>query len=344
MRSDILAVLVVAATILVPPGVAGQDQSDPFFEHMGALNVVYGAEMITIRLAALSAFGHPPPELVDNSEKMLTRDLPRFRGSLDQVDAALGRQVESAITDLIRRARSSEAGGLAVAILEVRDLTLGARDTLVPSDLRADPAFVAALVKMLLLANDGVAEAYEDAAGGDPWEYPNGWAALRRTRELLTELRPRLDEDAAADVDETVAALAALFPSPGPPDLFRGDPEEAEAPAHRIAALLEREIGVSLFPDRDRPSLLERIRSVIDDSCVAYGEGSPQLALQGITSAHFFYDEYLRPIAGLFAQEPDARARGGFDHLLGHVTPEDGVGRCEDLSRAIGDLQEVLGS
>src|SRR5690606_17245596 len=136
---------------------------------------------------------------------------------------------------------------------------------------------------------------------------PLGWAALRRVRTLLNEIGPAMAEENDGEISEVMSLLGQLFPSPGPPDAFRGDPEEAEAPAHRIVGSLESGLGVSLFPDRDRVTLLTLVEDLIGSACEAYADGSVRVGRERIMLAHFFYDEYQREMLRLFDPELAAR-------------------------------------
>lgn len=330
---SVIAPLVVAAAF---HAAAAQEASDPFFERTETLAKAYGSEMVGIRLAALSTFADPPEDLLEEMEKTLTRDLPRFAGSLERADAGLLAELEAALAEVLT-APTPEA------IARVRDLSRQARDLLVPVESRHQPAFMAALMTKLLLADDGVAEAYEDAAEGDIWEYPNGWAALQRVKEMWEELRPTASENVRFEIDDMLAFLDGLFPSAMPPDEFRGDPEEAEAPAHRIVGFLEEAAGADLYPARDLSRLAGLTHRLVEDGCAAYGEGQARLGFERVTAANFYYREHLRRLVDLFAPELHERATELFGQLAAASEPETVGTLCEELQQTLAEAQAALG-
>jgi hypothetical protein len=318
-------------------GAVAQYANNPFFEHTKPLAFAYGAEMIGIRLAALTAIGDPPEDFLEETEKTLTRDLPRFMGSLEAQDASLAQQLEAALGEVLETQDED-------AIERARDLSQQAQDLLVPAELQRDPAFVGALMAKLLLADDGVAEGYEDAAEGDIWEYPNGWAALQRVKEMWEEVRPTAPEEIQFEIDDMLQFIDELYPSPVPPDEFRGDPEEAEAPAHRIVGFLEETTDAFLYPGRDLGQLAGLTHRLVQGGCEAYEGGQARIGVERVTAANFYYREYLRRLVDLLAPELHENATNLFGQLLAEdAEPEAATAQCQELLETLGEAQEMLG-
>ena len=75
-----------------------------------------------------------------------------------------------------------------VQIAKARALLSEAYDLLIDPALQATPVFTGAVLANMLLANDGVAEAYEDAIH-ELWGFPNGWGSLQRIRGAMGDHR-----------------------------------------------------------------------------------------------------------------------------------------------------------
>lgn len=320
-----------------------QFTEDPFFEHTELLSFAYGTEMISIRLSALAAIDEPDEEFIEEVEEALEEDLPRFVGSLEAQDPELAQQLEAALEEVINAA---EAGAeLAELVQRAQDLTRQAQTLLVPLEVLDNPSFRAALMTKLLLAEGGVAEGYEEAAEGEIWEYPGGWAALQRVKDLWEGLRPLATETQVFEVEDMLRTLNELFPSPLPPDdIERGDPEEAEAPSHRIVGFLEEITSASLYPDRNRGELFALTRSLVEAGCTAYGENQAHIGRERIVAANFYYEDYLGGMVELLAPEVHAEVTERMNVLVeGTLETQQLRDQCKEIPEQLEQAQRLLG-
>jgi hypothetical protein len=323
--------------------VYAQFAENPFFEHTEHLSFAYGTEMITIRLRALAAIDEPDEEFVEEVGEALEEDLPRFVGSLEAQDPELAQQLKAALEEVIEAAEEGiEFAGLAQ---HAQDLAGQAYRLLVPLEVQERSAFRAALMTKLLLAQSGVAEGYEEAAEGEIWEYPGGWAALQRVKELWEELKPMASEVQAFEVEDMLRMLGNLFPSPLPPDdIERGNPEEAEAPAHRIVGFLEEITDAALYPDRNRGELFVLTRNLVEAGCSAYGENQAHIGRERIVAANFYYADHLGGMVELLAPEVHAEVTQRMSVLVeGSLETQQLRDQCQEIPEQLEQAQHLLG-
>lgn len=282
---------------------AAQFAETPFFEHAEALGAAHGLEMADIRLTALSV-GDEPDELAEELEAALERDLPRFMGSLSERDAGLARELEETLAGLLEGVSDERTESFAETVQEARELLGTARNLVVPEETLQTPAFRAALMTLLLLAEEGVAERFEEAAEGEEEAYAGGRAALQRVEELWEGLEPLSSETQRFEVNDMLAELGTLFPSPMLPDpALLIDAEAAENPAQRIAGFLEELADASLFPDRELGGLVSLIEDSVERGCDASERGEAAVANQHLAIAGFYYAQYLGGTLSLLAPE-----------------------------------------
>lgn len=335
--------LAITTVVLSLHQASAQYTNDPFYEHTELLAFAHGTEMIGIRLAALTAIDDPDEKFVEEIEEGLEEDLLRFAGSLEAQDSAL-KELEAALEEVLQAVGDGDGAGLEAAVQRAQDLTRQAQSLLVPAELLESPSFVAALMATLLLADDGVAEGYEDAAEGDIWEYPVGWAALQRVRELWEGLSPAASETVQFEVEDMFQFLDGLYPSATPPEAFGGDPEEAEAPAHRIVQFLEEVTDADLYPGRDLGRLAKLTRNLVQGGCAAYAGGQERIGLERTVAANFYYREHLRRLMDLLAPELHEDATDLFSELLA-ADSELGAAsaQCQELLGTLDEARSILG-
>jgi hypothetical protein len=182
----------------------------------------------------------------------------------------------------------------------------------------------------LLLAEGGVAEAYEEAVE-ELWEFPNGWGALVRVRILWAEIEPLATPQHQADGREMIDEMTDLFPTPQPPEPFVGkNPEEAEAPAQRLVGIIEEVADAALYPGRDLAKLAGHLAELLAPSCQSYADGAVEIAAEGIYTVHDHYTNHLGFLLDLIAPEVHERTTGFF---AGLIAVEEDEGEHEDGDR-----------
>lgn len=334
--------LAAAAILAAPVSASAQYAADPRFEWTLLESQATGIEMIESRLSLTEVFEQPYDEdLVELFEAMPEEFYPRFGGTLASRDPELAAGLLEALEEIVEAAEGE--GDPAPHVAEARALLARAADVLIPSEVAEAPTFRGALLVELLLRDDGVAEAFEDAVADELWEFPSGWAALQRVDLLWAEIEPLASDEHRTDAQEMLAALHALFPDPAPPESMIGiDPEEAEAPAQRLAGIVEVVVDAYLFPGRDLPRLAGHLAALASEACETYGAGDPAVATEAIIAVNDFYRRNLRRTAGLFAAEAHETVT---EHLEELIEAEEGDAgpRCVELSEALVEIQRALG-
>lgn len=313
--------------------------SEPIYEDPVLVAEAFGLERLAARASALAAFDDPPEGLLEQAQKMRTRDMPLFFARLQEVAPDTADTLAAAVEEVLAPADTGEAAAKpAEALLAAVE---DARDFLFPEAVRESAEFQVAVMAKLLLADDGVGESYEDAAEGDTWEYPTGWAALQRVHVLWGGLPRGDDAEAAAEVDSMLEFLDTLLPTVEPPAQFAGDPEEPEAYSHRLVGFLEVIADADLYPGRDLPRMAAMVEEIAVQGCGSDVEG-PHSGAQLVSVAHFYYRETLRrPLSILApnAHEAAGEAFAGLQHW-----PEDEIEvLCGQLLGALEDGRAAFG-
>lgn len=339
--------LAAAGVLLLPAALAQPSEYDaePFFDEALRQSRAYGLEMTRVRLALVAAIDAPLHEdLVEQVEKMTERDAPRYLGSLRAADPELAVELEAALELVAEQAEDGEYDPATVS--RARQLLDRAEAALFDDATRASPDYIAALMADLILADDGVAEAYEDAVEEELWEYSNGWAALGRTQEYWAELRLFATAQQKADVEEMLEQLAALYPSPTPPAEMSANPEEAEAPAQRLVGLLEEVSGASLYSGRDLPRLAGHLAELTSEACELYAAGETEVAGEYAAAVRDPYRKSLRRLLDLLAPEVHAEISVRLDALTGREDepfPADPAATCREIVEGLQQGQAILG-
>lgn len=321
-----LRLWIAAATFATATSVAStataQYTHDPFFESMQLLSQAYGLEMAGQRLTLVEAFDPPvAEELSEQIEKMTGPDFARFGGTLAERSPELAVNLLAALRRVVEAVEDGENATALVAA--ARTLHAEAYDIVIDPSVRAQPAFIGAVLAVLLLGESGVAEGYEEAVE-ELWEFPNGWAALQRVNTLWTEVEPLATPTRREDGREMIVALNELFPSPEPPETFAGkNPEEAEAPAQRLVGILEEVVDAGLYTGRDMPRLAGHLSEVVAASCQAYAAGNDAMGAEGVYAVYDHYATHLGNLLGLIAPGIHERATGLFDDLIEATDDDD---------------------
>ncbi len=312
-RTAISAAAVALTSALASPASA-QYTNEPFFEWTVEQSQAIGFELALQRLRILDVVRQPYtidfPEIV---ESLALSDFERFGGTLVAIDFDLAQYT---LNRVIGVAEAVEEGGVvdgpagpvdANSLVPVaRELLLEAYDLVVPPELRADPAFQAGIMAQLLLGEGGVAEGLEEAFI-ERWEYANGWSATQRVKAMWAELSDSATPEQRADVDEMLALIDEIYPSPVPPDSFAGyDPEEAETPAQRIVGVLEQVVDSALYSGRDQLRLLRHLADLTGSACEAYDAGDVrggQVTIYAVADHYAGETTGLGSLIALFAPE-----------------------------------------
>lgn len=319
-----------------------QFDQNPFFDHTVSLGHAHAAEVIGVRLTALAAYGDVPAELVEQTSKVLTREYPRLAGSLQAVAPGLAADLYGALEAVIELGEQGAVDSLAPAIARAQQLARAAYAALVPAELAADPAFVGAVMAKLVLANDGVAEGFEEAAEGEVWEYPNGWAALQRVKQLWAQLRPLATDAQAFEIDDAIARLAESFPTVTIPNLDGADPEAGEDPGRQVVSTLEGVVQAFLYPERELGRVGGMVADLVTEGLAAFEAGESGLALERVALAEFHYRENLRRLFDLIMPHVHAQATDAFEALMSDMD-EAGTAAFESLLEALSEGRMMLG-
>ncbi|MEJ1161714.1 hypothetical protein [Prosthecomicrobium sp. N25] len=349
-RAETCVALALTALLVAPA--SGQETSarSPFRDQSVALAQAAALERIeaagrglAVTAAVRAGAGGPPgPQDLEGEDEIkasLAVAVQQVRASLAAADpetaAALGDAVSAVLAEDEADGRADpRRAGLAA-------LAQRGRAALVPPELGDDPGFRAALVAALLLDEGGVADAYEEAVGGERAAYAVGFAALDRVRVHLSALQPRLGGDEAAALAAAVSALADLFPTPTAPSALSPDPEDAEALAQQLVASLETAVGADLYPGRDFADAAAVIRDLAGDGCAAVAGGAGAAGLERLAIARSYYLRTISAPLKVVAPELAKRIRAGLYPV------RDGEGdamaaACPDLLDALAAGRSVL--
>ena len=336
----------MAAVLLAAPALADGYAHAPFRDHPADLARAAAVERVMARLDAglpvaedhlapfLASLRLASPEAADALEAAVARaaqgDPPGSEAALEAAaagvlggttasDGSPGAAASPAVAEA--QARPGADLGAKSAGEPVRAAAEGARDALFPEGYGARPGFGAALAATLLLSEEGVAEAYEEAAEGEAGAYPFAWAALGRVRPLV----PETEETAA-----TLARLDALLPGPERPGRLASDPEEAEGHAQMLVGLMEPLADAELYPGRDLGAALTTVADLAARGCgAAHG---PEVGAELMLIAAGRYEETLGATLGVLAP-------GAHEAIAGAL---EAPGDCAALAAGLERAGEAL--
>lgn len=289
---------------------------DPFFDNLLYQSQVYGLEMVGQRIAMATAFPPPVnPQLVPQLQRMERRDYARFHGTL----AARNPQLEAQLSAAMRETMLGVETGkdVTAAAAKARALLQQATEVIVDKSVRDQPQFKGAVLANLLMANDGVAEAFEDAIR-ENWGFPNGWASVRRVEVLWKEIEPMASPAIKTEMASILDVLkSSFYAQPAPKIPFPNEEaEDVEALVHQAVSLIEQVVDATLYTGRNLPRLTAYLAKVLAPGCDQYAKGSKPL---GDEYVHSVLDQYRVQLAGvldLLAPELRIKAQQQFPALV----------------------------
>jgi len=331
----------LAATLLIAAlaaSASAQYSGAPFYTQPLLQSQAYGLEVALQRLDALDAAGDTLDDDWEEVVEGFEADLPRFIGTLRAADAARADEVEEAIEDL-EEAFASRAG-LAEAVEAAREALTEAYAVAVPAEVRADPAFVAALITDLSLGEVGVGEGYEEAIEGELAAFTLGYVALARVTDLWNQIADGATEQQRADVEEMLEFIGTLYPTATIDQAIVGNPEEAEAPVHRMIGVLETIVDAELYPGRDMAALATQLPEQLAGACEAYEAGNDDLGTEiAIAVGYRYLEADLGDFMEFMAPEVHEEAAELIHALTGLGGEDDDEGEADDAA-ADGAVEE----
>ena len=344
MQTDLrhfVRALVVSVALALGASAVAQPTS-PFFDDTMSLSRAFGLELIASRLHAIEALDGDYGDYFGQARKVLSRDIRRFEGTLTAADPALAQELRDALQAVLD---DVEAGhGASESIAAARDVWARAYDVVIAPDTHGSLAFTAMVLADLLLQDDGVAEAYEDAADDELWEYPNGYGALVRVKEIWGErVEPFATPEQVEDVLEMIAFLeTVVYPSVRPPAAITGDPEEAEGATQRMTGILESIASADLYAGRNLGRLAESLAGTLAPACEAYAAGDDLAGVEGVYAVRNPYRKNLRRLLDLIAPEIHEPAAALLDALISSDPPADRAAACGELHELLLEARSVL--
>lgn len=355
-RFTVALAAIAMGSVCLPAQALAQFAHEPFFDNAVALSQAYGLESIGLRLDLAAAFSAPyDDELIETIEGVSGGAYQRFGGTLEARDSELATALSAALHEVGEAVEDGEDPTAAIA--EARELLGKAYDVVIPVELRDSAAFKGGVLIQLLLAEEGVAEGYEEAVeGNEPWEYPNGWVALQRVKVLWNEVKGDASAERLADGQEMLDLLDTLYPQAEPPASLAGlNPEEAEGPAQRLGGIIEDVTNADLYPGRDVGRLVGHLGELTTAACAHYPHNG-DVAVETIYAVFDLYDANIEKVASMFAPEVQERASELFGYMIASDDDDDedasgteadevisAVEACGELVAAFADLKTAFG-
>lgn len=339
------AALLLLATSAAPAPAQDGYPHAPFREHPADLARAVALERIelTARAFALPGAAAASEDGDDDDEDeagLPASALPLFEASLAATQPEVAEALADAVTEMLEApgdGAQEDGGDPGAAAKALPGLTAQARAALFPAGLFAEVPFQAAVMASLLLDEGGVSESYEEAAEGKADGYRIGREALLRVTALWDGLRAEGAPEAVAEGDAALGRLAELFPAERPARLSP-DPEEAEAPAHRLAGAAEVVAKADLYPGRDLGAAAGMVRDLAGEGCAALG-ANPGRGKELLAIAAGYQDQLLADPLGVMAPETEDEIAGGFEALRAGGAPD-----CDRLLKALDAARGALAS
>ncbi len=313
--------------LAVGPIASAQYTGAPFFEWTVLQSQAFGLEMVAQRLRIVEALEPPlDTELGEIVEMMIGPDFERFGATLAGRDEALAAQLHETLKEIVEAVEEGEGVGKLLPV--ARQLLTQAYDLVVSPTIQHLAAFKGGVMAQLLLAEGGVAEGLEEAFL-EQWEFANGWAATQRVKVLWQDIDELASDQRRADVEEMLALIDSIYPTPEPPETFAGiDPEEAEVPAQRIVGILEEVVDAELYSGRDLLRLVSYLVELARPACQSYEAGEDELGREVIYAVFDHYGEMtgLGALIGLFAPDVNETVMAAFEGLVAVEDDDDGDG------------------
>ncbi len=312
-----------AALLMAQPADAGGGapaaaKPEPFYEHTLDLSRAFGLGMVERRLSLVERHQPLAYELFVEITEMAVADFGRFGGSLRAKDAALHQELFGALWAVVKAIQTATDAPASIA--KARELLARSKDLLIDPALARNEAFRAAMAIDLLVAGEGVGEAFEEMFIS-PWQYANGVVALERVKEHWATIEGRAGETAKTEGRAALATLDDLYRTADPPDVRarRLTAEDAEAPAQRLAGIIEEVVAADLFPGRDFVRLAKHIHGITLEACAVYDNGEDDIADEMIYAVGHHYGNQIA--AFLELTEPQLHA--GIVELMGMLVEVD---------------------
>jgi hypothetical protein len=352
---------IAAAVMTVALGTSASAQqvmhhaNDPYFERTLELSQAFGLEMLGVRLTVAEVYQAPiTKDLAVQLNKMATKDLGRFYGTLQQKNPTLANELKGAVDGVVKAINDGQPAAAAVA--RARPLLALAYKVVIDPTLQNNLQFKAATTANLLVNEDGVAEAFEEAAKPTgPWQYPMGWAAFARVKTLWEEMAPRASAERRSEAALLFEFTAHFYKTHTPPKPFPNeDAEEVEALSHQMVTVIEDVADSYLYTGRDMPRLAEHLGKTLGPACADYAAGKEALATE---RTYAVLDLFVSEAAGLsgaisvMAPEVEQNAIALFPRLVvtRYAAPAGGVNRtmpaadaCTGLVTMLADARKVV--
>lgn len=297
-------VLSVAALAALPAAAQQMTHKyDPFFENLLFQSQAYGFEMVGQRIAMAEAFAPPVnPALVPQLQRMELRDFARFQGTLAKRNPALERSLAAALHDVMADVQAGKP--VAAEAAKARALLAQAYDVVVDPAMQKTTQFKGVVLANLLMANDGVSEAFEDAIR-ENWGYPNGWASIRRVEVLWNEIKGQATPAQRAEGDGVIDVLKSVFYSqPEPKIPFPADEaNDVEALAIQMVGVIELVTDSTLNTGHDLRRLAIYLAQVTATACDAYDRGDDAIGAEGVSAVLDHYRVQLAGTLDLISQD-----------------------------------------
>ncbi len=256
------------------------------FDQANSLRLARFSEQIGIRMLALT---YQPSEKL--AQSMLEDDLPLLAGSLEGINPRLLQKIRATLEEV--QTLVEQKRGLHRVSQKLRGLIAQTQQTLIPPQIRSDPAFEAALILQLLTHEEGVGDQYEASTAGEEGAYTLAWAGLQRVKVLWRSLKKQwaAQPDAVRQNDVALAQLEKLLPSPVATARL-GIAEDAEKAVTDASFALEQGAGKPLDL-QDLSKSWDLVYRFSNQSCRATQASQQSLALEWIMAAHLYYLQHL---------------------------------------------------
>lgn len=318
------AIGAVTTALLAAPIASAQYAADPLFDTTVAQSQAIGFEQILNAFRIFEAVPRSDYEEIDEQVEMMTgAHLERFIGTLRERDPDLADALQQQLEGV---ADTVEDGNNPDILLPVaRQLLAEAYDTVVPPEIHNQPAFIGGLIAQLLLGEGGVSEGLEEAFD-EPWEWANGWSSLQRVKELWAEVSGAASPELAANIEQMITSLDAIFTQAEPPEDFAGMiAEEAEPFAQGMVGYLESVLDAQLYTGRDPIRLIAHLTDLAGPACQSYEAGKDEIGRETI---YAIFDNFgdttgLGDMIGLFDPEVGEMMETAFGGLIPLAVAED---------------------
>lgn len=348
-RWAIAAVVTAALATSASAQQITERKNDPFYQWMVPQSQAFGLEMLGNRLAVAEAYPTPVPQgLVAELNKMATKDIGRFFGTLQQKNAGLAAQLKTAVDDVMKAVSGGQPAAAAVA--KVKPLLAQARSLVIDPALQNNTQFRAAALTNVLMGEDGVSEGFEEAVKPTgPWQYPTSWAAYARAQVLWKELQPLAKGDTLVEGNLLLDNMKFLFTAGVQPKLPLPveDQEELEALAAGMVTVLEGVADAHLYTGRDLAKHAQFLAEALAPACDDYAAGRDALAVERVYAVA---DQFTSETAGLagavsmMAPEVEQSAKSLFPRLVvtRYTVGADKINRAMPAAEACRNLVKVL--